>query len=317
MNIELSKNNHFEWGYNSIPYSRRVRLYDRFYSRYGKVSEQFVDNPTSFREESIATAKAIADHCRKINKIPMVFYSGGLDSEVVIASFLQSGENFTVGHLRYTPEFNYHDTIWVYRFCRANNLDLKEYEINPIEFLQSEDNFQTAVRDNARLIQMQLVTHLMDSVKEEYYPILGNGEPYLFRDNPNTNEHSQWIFKELEYMMPWYNHALNNEIQSCPGFFQWSPEITVAFLIDPVIKELINTESPGKVTSRSSKYQIYNKSFPEYELQPRKKYTGYEMLSRDMINQLNKRLNAYTFYDKNSCQEYEYFELLKHYGYYV
>jgi hypothetical protein len=317
MNIELTKNNHFHWGYNNIPWSRRERLYDRFYSSYGKVEEAFISNPTSLRDESIKTAKAIADYCRKINKQPMIFYSGGLDSEVVIAAFLQSGENFSVGHLRYIPEFNYHDTMWVYRFCRANGLDLKEYEINPVEFLSSETAFNTAVKDNARLMQMQLVTYLMDTVKDNYYPILGNGEPYLFRENPNPKEHSRWIFRELEYMLPWYNHAMNNNIQSCPGFFQWSPEITLSFLLDPIMQDLVNNKLKGKVTSRSSKYPIYNSAFPEYELQPRKKYTGYEMLSREMINRLNKNLNYHTFYDKNSYQEYEYFELLKHSGYNV
>jgi hypothetical protein len=317
MNIELTKNNHFHWGYNNIPWSRRERLYDRFYSSYGKVDQSFIAKPTSLRDESIKTAKAIAEHCRKINKQPMIFYSGGLDSEVVIAAFLQSGENFSVGHLRYVPEFNYHDTMWVYRFCRANGLDLKEYEINPIEFLSSEAAFNTAVNDNARLMQMQLVTYLMDTVKDDYYPILGNGEPYLFRENPDPNAHSRWIFKELEYMMPWYNHAINNNIQSCPGFFQWSPEITLSFLLDPIMKDLVNNKFKGKVTSRSSKYSIYNSAFPEYELQPRKKYTGYEMLSREMINKLNKDLNYYTFYDKNSYQEYEYFEFLKQSGYNV
>ena len=317
MNIELTRGNHFQWGYNDVPWSRRVRLYDRFFSRYGKVSEEFRQKPTTLREETINTARQIAEHCRQINKKPMIFYSGGLDSEVVIAAFLQSGENFSVGHLKYVPEYNYHDTMWVYRFCRANGLDLKEYEIDPIKFLSSDAAFQTAVDDNARLVQMQLVTYLMDTVKDEYYPILGNGEPYLFRDNPNPDEFSRWIFKELEYMMPWYNHAMNNHIHSCPGFFQWTPEVTVSFLLDSMMRGLVTNNFRGKVTSRSSKYAIYTKAFPEYELQPRKKYTGYEMLPRGLINELNKKLNYYTFYDKHSCQEYEYVSLLKHCGYNV
>lgn len=315
MNIELSKNNHFQWGYNNEPWSKRVRLYDRFFARYGKVSEEFNNNPLTLRQACIDTARQIAAYCKTINRKPMVFYSGGLDSEVVIAAFLQSGEDFSIGHLRYLPEFNYHDTMWVYRFCRANGLQLKEFEIDPIEFFSKTETFETAVKDNARLIQMQLVTHLMDTVKDEYYPILGNGEPYLFRENPDPLDYSRWIFKELEYMMPWYNHAMNNNIQSCPGFFQWNPEITVSFLLDPVMVNLISNKLTYKVTSRSSKYTIYKNAFPEYELQPRKKYTGYEMIPRDIITRLNRNLNYYTFYDKHSCQEYEYYELLDHYGY--
>jgi hypothetical protein len=315
MNIELTKNNHFVWGYNNIPWTSRTHLYDRFFSQYGKASSSYLERPTSLRDESITTAKSLAVRAKALGKIPMVFYSGGLDSEMVVASFLESGENFSVGHLKYLPNYNSYDTEWVNRFSKKHNLDLKEFTVDTINFLTDSKTFNHAVKNNARFITNQLVAHLMDLVKNEYYPIIGNGEPYLFRENTNPNEPSRWIFKELEHMMVWYNHAVNNKIESCPGFFQWSPEITLSFLLDPIIKNLVNNKVQGKITSRSSKYYMYNNAFPEYNFEIRRKYMGNETISKSLLNHINSKLTACNFYDKNSSYSYEYNIFLKHHGY--
>jgi hypothetical protein len=306
MNTELTYNNHFVWGYNQIPWSKRVRLYDRFFATYGKAE---YTRPWTLRDACIDAARKICKQAKSVGKKPMVFYSGGLDSEVVIAAFLQSGEDFTVAHLKYTPELNYHDSEWVYRFCRLNNLDLKEYEIDPIEYFLRPEVFDQAVKDNIKHFEMVLVNHLMDLTKDEYFPVLGNGEPYLFKINNDNN--SPWLFRELEYMMPWYFHAFNNDIHSCPGFFQYTPEVMLSFLLDPTMVKLANNMLPGKITSRTSKFGIYTNAFPEYEFQPRRKYTGYEYIPRNTLNTLNQKICSYTFYDKHSYEEIEYNKLVK------
>lgn len=308
MNTELSYNNHFVWGYNRQPWILRQRLYDRFYSSYGR-AEFNAANPWSLRQAAIDSARKISMSAKKYGKVPMVLYSGGLDSEVVIAAFLQSGEDFTVGHLKYQPELNYHDSEWVYRFCRANNLNLKEYQVDPQEYFTRSQTFSMAVKDNIKLFEMTLVNHLMDLTCDRFFPILGNGEPYLFKVENSLD--SAWHFRELEYMMPWYIHAMNNNIQSCPGFWQYTPEIMLAFLLDPVMQDLCNNRIPGKITSRTSKYKIYCNAFPEYDFQPRRKFTGYEYISRENLNPLNQKINSKTFYDRHSYQEYEYNQLVR------
>ena len=315
MNIELTKNNHFVWGYNNIPWSTRTHLYDRFFSRYGKASSSYLLKPTSLRDESINTAKLLSKKARDCGKIPMIFYSGGLDSELVVTAFLESGENFSVGHLKYLPGYNQYDTFWVEKFSKKHNLDLKEYTVDSLKFLTELSTFNSAVKNNARFVTTQFVAHLMDQVRDNYYPIIGNGEPYLFRENTDPNQPSRWFFKELEYMMVWYNHAIDNNIESCPGFFQWSPEITLSFLLDPIIKNLTDNKFQGKITSRTSKYHMYNNAFPEYGFEIRRKFMGNETISKSLLNHINSKLTAYTFYDKNSSCSYEYNNFLKHHGY--
>lgn len=306
MNIELTYNNHFVWGYNQTPWARRERLYDRFFATYGKTS---LEDHLSLRDACIDAAKKICIQAKAAGKKPMVFYSGGLDSEVVIAAFLQSGEDFSVAHLKYLPELNYHDSEWVYRFCRLHNLDVKEYTVDPEQYFIRPEVFEQAIKDNIKHFEMVLVNHLMDLTKDEYYPILGNGEPYLFKVDNSQN--SKWVFRELEYMMSWYFHASNNNIHSCPGFFQYTPEVMLSFLLDPVMIRLANNRIPGKITSRTSKFSIYNNAFPEYEFQPRRKYTGYEYIPRNILNTLNQKICSHTFYDKHSYEEIEYNALVR------
>jgi hypothetical protein len=311
MNIDLSQNNHVVWGYNNKPWSKRTDLYDKFFTTYGTISRK----PKNFRDEMIETAKQISVHCAKINKKPMVCFSGGLDSETVLCAFLESGVDFSVGHLQYTPDYNNHDTYWVRKFSNKYNLDLKIYQLDIIKFLSDEETFKSAKNNNARYITTELVPNLMMQCRDNYFPIIANGEPYLFREETNLQKPSRWIFKEFEYMMSWYNYAQNNEIESCPGFYQWSPEITVSFLLDPIMIRLVNNQLPNKITSRSSKYQIYKNAFPEYDLELRKKYTGHEKVSKLMLNDVNVRLNQLTKYNRNNCCSYEYYDFLKHQGY--
>lgn len=311
MNIELSKNNHLKWGYNGIIGSERKNLYDKFFIGYGKIQRPVQD----FRSECITAAKEIANYCRSINKRPLVFYSGGIDSESIILSFLLSGEDFSICHLRFRQGLNNHETDYARRFCSKHNLDLIEYSINTLDFLTSEETFKKAVRDNVRMIETYLMTGVTGRIKEKYYPILDHPGTYLYRENTDLSKFSNWIYKDYECIMFYYNHCKNINMPACPSFFHWSPEIIAAFLLDKSTRDLITNKSYGKISNRTSSILLYQNAFPEFEIVPRPKYTGFEAVPKDIINEINLKLNRHTFYDIHSGQDYEYNEMLKVLGY--
>lgn len=307
MNTELSKNNHMIIGYNDIPWSNRTDLYDRFFIKFGKVSKI----PRSFREACIQSAEEISDRCLKINRIPMILYSGGIDSETIIASFITAGKKFSVAHVKYVPNYNRHETEYVYRFCDKHKLDLKEFEIDPIEYFSRNDVLLNAVADNARLIELQLITAITDTIKDFYFPISDHPGVMLYRENTVLSEISQWYWKDYEHLSSYFFHCLRKKINACPSFYHWSPEIILAFLLDPIVKGLVNNKPYGKITIRTTAMLLYSTTFPEFNFDNRPKYRGFEYIPKKIINELNKKLNSKTFYDMHSGQAYEYSELIR------
>lgn len=312
MNVELTKNNHMIWGYNQVPWSKRSNLYDKFFMTYGKIETPVIN----FRHACISTAKEIANRCIKLNKRPLIYYSGGIDSESIIAAFLEAKVDFSVAHIKYTPGLNFHEYEYVEKFIKKFNLDYHEFQVDAENFLTSEHCFKLAVRDNARLIETHLLTSITDKIRDRYYPVLDHPGTMLFRKNVNLNGPGDWHWKDFEHIMFYYNYAWNEKLDACPSFYHWSPEIILAFLIDPLIVQLVNGIPFGKITNRTSTLKLYNNTFPEYEFAPRQKYGGFEFVSKEIINSLNNKLNKHTLYDRHSGQEYSYQNLLEMLGHY-
>jgi hypothetical protein len=78
-----------------------------------------------------------------------------------------------------------------------------------------------------------------------------------------------------------------------------------------MIAKLVNNDPYGKITIRTTAAPLYKKTFPEFNFEERPKYGGFEYIPKTLINNLNRELNAKTFYDRHSGQSYEYNELIR------
>jgi hypothetical protein len=306
MNIELSKNNHLTWGYNNIAGSVRTNPYDKFFINYGKASLI-----KDFRSCCIDTAKEIYNAALTVSKTPLIFYSGGVDSETMLISFIESKVDFSVAHIRFQPKLNEHETFYVEKFSKKYNLDLKLFDVDVESFLRSSNTFDIAVRDNARMIELEIMKSITDEIKHCYYPVLDHPGTYLYREHTVLEEPSRWMWKDYESLMFYYNYCRNENMPACPSFFHWSPEIILSYLLDKQIVDLVNNRSFGKITNRTTTMSVYKNTFPEYEIETRSKFTGYENISKRLLKDLNYKLICKTRYSKQSGQEFEYSSLVK------
>lgn len=305
MNIELSKNNHMVWGYNDVPWSSRTSPYDRFFVTYGKIKEKL-----SFRESCISAADQISEKARQLNKKPLVFFSGGIDSEAIVYSFLLSKKDFSIVHLRYNRNLNDHEYHYVKKISERYNLDIIFFDIDIMDFLLKEETLKKSLRDNGRMIELHALTSITEKIKDNFFPVLDHPGTYLCREEPDMSKPGNWFYKEYEHRMFYYNYCLNENLDACPSFFLWNPEIMYSWLTDPLIQDLVNDRIPGKITCRTSTIKLYQNTFPEYFFEERTKYTGYEYVSRKILDQLNFSLYKERKYDRHSGQVYRYTEIL-------
>ena len=141
-------------------------------------------------------------------------------------------------------------------------------------------------------------------------PILGNGDFYAVRFiNPEwrlrdfTAPKYQWEYIEYEYILAWFRYAIKHKIVGGLGFFQHNAEIALAMGIEEHIVNTITGTDEGKQSTRSSKYEVYKKYWPEFE--NRQKYHGGEKISGlcDMLRK-NVLLPQYGDYERKWTMDY-------------
>lgn len=244
--------------------------------------------PTSFKNECIKTSHAIADMAESLNRVPVILLSGGLDSEVVLRSFLESGRKFKTITNRFDDDLNRHEIDHVLDFTQEKNIDVEFFDLSILKWLGSNESLEMAEISKCAYSEM-LPT--MKLIHEVYFnlnglPILGNGDFYA------TIENGEWRYIEFEYILAWMRYCNQKNIISAVNFFQLTPEITLSMALDPLIQNTISTKKHPNL--RSTKYLVYKKNWIDVKI--RKKYNGAELIQSicDTINQ--KHLIKYKNY---------------------
>jgi len=209
--------------------------------------------------------------------------SGGLDSEVLVRSFLDANIPFHVASLRFADGKNSHDLFWAERFIRKYKIEnWRLFDIDIPRFFESGLANDYAVATDCTAPELLATMWLMDQV--EGIPVLGSGECFFWRDDsdgyvPGVSPYYSsvpWFLVEKESVASWYRYAVWRKKACVPGFFQYTPEQLTSFVLEPLTFKLITNQIYGKRDSKSVKHDTYAHLYPD--LEPRPKYTGYENL---------------------------------------
>lgn len=280
----------FSYGYDDQIYNLRSSSDSQFNCYYTKSSRNFL----SFKEEAILVCKKISDYCRSVNKIPMVLLSGGLDSEVVVRAFLESGREFKTISNKFNDDLNSHEIFYIEQLKSDFNFEHQYHEIDIIDFYKSQRcNFLIDVSKCTvpeMLPTMELIDHVYNSLGA--IPVLGNGDFYVSKDE--DGESVVWNYIEYEYILAWIRFCLDQNITAANGFFQYTPEIVLAMGRDPLMEHLFKNFPEGKKSSRSKKYLVYKKNWIDIKLRP--KFHGGEKLEEICKNLRNSVCQNYMDY---------------------
>ena len=289
----LSDRQHFVFGYKSTagderPFGFRRSPQDTWFVRYGRCQRP----PGSFREECLRTARRIAE----LNQIPLstplahrgalqgsgkdlhVMFSGGADSEVALRSFREAGIPVRAAILRFNNDLNLHDIAWAVNTCESLEVPYDFYDLDLLKFWQQD---AIAYAEATTCLSPQLLPTMWLADQIPGYCIMGSGENYIVKRRPHIPESddyhlSLWDLYEKEKIASWYRHFIVRGRDACPGFFQFTPEIMLAWLFDPQAQALWKDQCFRRLDSMSSKLAIYQTHFG---IQARPKYTGYERVA--------------------------------------
>jgi hypothetical protein len=108
--------------------------------------------------------------------------------------------------------------------------------------------------------------------------LCGDGEPYI-RLDPATQ---RWNLMVHEYEYALTNYYRLHNITGTPHFNRYTKAMFYEFLKDPRILDLAHNQVPGKTSSFSSKWIVYNRN-SNFGLEERTKYHGYERVEKSSI----------------------------------
>jgi len=211
-----------------------------------------------------------------------VLLSGGLDSEFVFATFLSLKMKITPVIMNLWSKdgvnYNEHDTKYAYKFCEYQNIKPLVFDLNFDEFVDSGKLLEIARPIKTCVVSLPPSMWLASQIDGTV--LTGNDPPHLRLDK-STN---LWYLDEEEHIHTQFRYWENNNVYGTPFFLSYTPEQMLSFLIDPTMEKLANHGFPGKLGSNSTKvFTFTNKTF--FNLEPRKKQTGYELIHQSPILQ--------------------------------
>ncbi|MAV89811.1 MAG: hypothetical protein CL676_00205 [Bdellovibrionaceae bacterium] len=196
--------------------------------------------------------------------------SGGIDSEIVALSFLAAKIKFKAVSIRFNDGLNRHDIQFAVDFTRKHKISHEIFDLNIVDFFASDEFLRLAHNSQCVTPQFPSLMKVMKIASlSNGYPVIGSGDCYLKKEN------NDWVLYEREKVASIYKFLIANRIQGCAGFFQYTPEIILAYLRDPIVEKLLQNQIPYKPSNYDLKSEIYSNYF-EFESRP--KFTGYEYL---------------------------------------
>ena len=171
MSLPYTIDNHFVFGYNNIPFSKKENyLTDNFFCSYSRCTRE----PLTFKEECINTAIEVHTQAMSLDKVPYILLSGGLDSEVVVKSFIDAGLSFKTISFRYANDQSSHEEIYINKFVVDHTLDHNYYDIDPAWLLSDEAMLyckQSSCVRSEMLPHMKLIRHVWDNLNGFHFPL--------------------------------------------------------------------------------------------------------------------------------------------------
>jgi hypothetical protein len=242
-----------------------------------------IDSPKINNRNFHSISRSLAEEIYENKKGKIyVLYSGGLDSEYVLNTFLVLGIDVIPVIIKLNPNYNDHDVKYAFDFCESKKLNPLIIDIDFDHFVKSGKIVDLATEFKIGAYQLPTTFSILENLDGTI--VMGShGPPHLFYNK----EKNKWFVDEYEPIHTVLDFFKSKNIHGCPFFLVYTAEQYLSFLLDPNTKKLVDNQFPGKLGNNSTKYLVYNNG-SGFNLTNRQKYTGYENIeSSEIFNHEN------------------------------
>jgi len=246
-------NNYIKYGWGSSLYGKRENSEDTFWYKFGSCTQP----PMDWRSECVRAADLIY---QSTDKEILIYFSGGIDSEIVCRSFIEAGHPFKVRICKFKNDLNKHDIDYAIKFCKEHNVDYSFFDLDIEEYLNTDcyhyrhvkypnpywhRNLQKMFLDNGYGFQIigdgdAKLSHDLLNIKKQCYK---NGfhfpgcaiRPSAWNTERRLDDDIYLMIYEVEMEVSSYMEE--NNIDGCHLFFNYTPELTYSYLLDDLIDD--------------------------------------------------------------------------------
>lgn len=277
MNIRYNThNNHFQFGWGNGTFNFEQKHLE-YWVKFGRAQY----SPHSFKQECYRAASLVAHNSIK----PIIlFFSGGVDSEIVARSLIEVGVPFeaAIMKIKYRDNLHYNkfDTKYAYNFCHKHDIKIHEIEMDV------EECILTFVKDTAHIYKTHKFGVIMQHEMIRYFPnchiVYGGGDIKLTRYKAIGIDRPGLCIIEGPIAVQALEVADTVGSDVSDRFFCHTPELMLSWLLEPDIQHWIKYEKAfysyfGDINNHAIKSFVLYKIWPDMEIRP--KLNGFERIA--------------------------------------
>jgi len=279
--IYTSENNWHTWNYDNQELFGRQTGNCKFNTTYNKFNGIIND----FKTELDRAAASTLDHYPGLR--PCVFFSGGVDSELILRSYINIGANPEVYIVRYENDINIYDVSYAIIICDLLNVKYNIIDFNVQKFYENDAETVSAQSqiDEPRMLPQLKFTDYSDGLT-----IVGHYGSSWTRLSDNYSQKSKWVWKNYEWGVGSNKYNILHNRTAIHQWWQWTPGLILSYTKLKWFSQLINDKFEGKTGPNSTKIAGFQEIY--LDLIPRKKFIGFEKIQpviTELKNYLSKK----------------------------
>lgn len=286
--IYTTENNWYKWSYDNGPmFEFSPTPNSEFKTYYG----QYTGPVGNFKEELLKAARSTLDQYPGLT--PCIFFSGGMDSELILRSYLEIGAKPEVFIVRYENDYNIYDVSYAITICLSLGINYRLIDFNLKKFYENDAE---TVSEIAEIDRPRILPHLKFTECADGLIIVGHSDVRWYRPHDDYSKKAVWLAQDFEHDIGCDKYNIRTNRTAIYQWWKWTPGLVLSYTKLNWFKKLINDEYYGKLGINSTKYIGFSEIYPD--LINRKKQTGFELVDNlisEFENFLDKKYNGLPF----------------------
>lgn len=275
-----SENNWYQWQYGDEPLFGRQTSNLTFKTQYTKVKTPI----GTFKEELLKAAKSTMDHYPGLR--PSIFFSGGVDSELILRAYLEIGSKPEVYIIRYENDLNIYDVSYAITICTILNVEYNLIDFNLQKFYENDAE---KISVDAQIDRPRMLPHVKFTDCADGLIIVGHSDVRWYRPHDDYTKKAIWLAQDFEHDIGCDKYNILHNRSAIYQWWKWTPGLVIAYTQLDWFKKLVNDEYIGKLGINSTKIIGFREVYPD--IIQRVKQTGFEKIDT-LIDEFENFLNT-------------------------
>ena len=267
--IYTSKDNWYSWSYGDLDSFSRQPNDLEFKTTFGPVE----GTVKTFKDELKLAAATSLEYYPGLK--PSVLFSGGVDSEIMLRSYIDIGITPDVYIFRYENDYNIYDVSYAVTICSM--LDIK-YNLIDFNLQKFYENDAERISEIAQIDRPNALPYCKFLEMVDGLPIMGASDLTIYRTNDDYSKKGTWNIRCWEHDIGWSKFLRAIDKPGIAEWFKWSPGLVQSYLQLTWCKKLVKDQYIGKLGTNSTKIIGYREAYPN--LITRTKQTGFEKITQ-------------------------------------